>query len=308
MTRTASSHPLFDGRVDFDTVADRIRNHPVEGPPAELRKAYATLMLGEGADGHPVPASATAERLGQVPVLRFDGSADGAPTDAAIVYFHGGGDVFGSPATHVRLLTALSRITGLRVYAVDYRLAPEHQWPAQLEDATTVVSELRTRGIDRIGLAGDSSGGHLALVTALHQAAAGTPVQAVAAFSPNTDRSGKSDTREANTPRDVMNSDQTDLRMARLTFGTDFDANDPDVSPLLADLSLLPPTHLEVGNVEVLLGDSLLLHEYGKRAGADISLHRTDDAFHMWQLWTPWLPEAEQSITRAGDSLTRHLS
>ncbi len=111
-----------------------------------------------------------------------------------------------------------------------------------------------------------------------------------------------SSTRQANTPRDPMNADADDRELAEMVF-PDCSAKDPEVSPVLSDLSGLPRTHVEVGAREVLLGDALRLAECAGAQGAELSLHLTADAFHMWQLWTPWLPEAGVSIRRAASAL-----
>jgi acetyl esterase/lipase len=103
-----------------------------------------------------------------------------------------------------------------------------------------------------------------------------------------------------------MNDDADDRRNAALTF-QDQPADDPDVSPALADLSPLPPTHVEVGSVEVLLGEGRIFVERSRAAGAEASIHVEPDAFHMWQLWAPWLPEANASLDRAAAFLQRRL-
>ena len=147
-------------------------------------------------------------------------------------------------------------------------------------------------------LAGDSAGGHLALVTALEMARAGRPAAALLLFSPNTDRTGLSETRTSMEDGDPMVDDAGDRALARQCFGTR-DAADPQVSPLLDDLSLLPPTWIEVGTPEVLLDDSRLLHDRARKAGADVHLTVTPGLLHMGQIWAPhWAPGAE-SLDRA---------
>ena len=177
---------------------------------------------------------------------------------------------------------------GVLVILPRYRLAPEHPWPAQLADGLDVLRAAQDAG-QRVAVAGDSAGGHLALTVALALGRDGRPPAALALFSPNTDRTGLSDTRKANTPRDPMNADEDDRSLAQMVFG---------------DLSLLPPTHVEIGDREVLLGDSQVLAQRANEAGATISLHVEPGAFHMWQLWTPWLPAADVSLRRAAAFLS----
>ncbi len=221
--------------------------------------------------------------------IRLHGEANGT-----IVYLHGGGYAFGSPRTHERIAHGLAERTGLKVLLPAYPLAPEHPWPAQLD---TVLEAVRTiRG--PIVLAGDSAGGHLALVVALELARHGTRVAGLVLFSPNTDRSGLSTTRQTNDRLDPMVDDAGDHDLAKQAF-RDLPSEHPHASPVLDDLTLLPPTYLEVGAEEVLLGDSLLLAERARSAGIDITLHVEPDGLHMGQLWAPWWPVATASLDRA---------
>ena len=286
---------LFDGPVTFDDVEARIEAVDLGDTPEAMRAGFARLVRGDAA-GEPVP-QAIPETWGGIDTLRL-GPAD---VDAVAVWFHGGGYVFGAPETHARTAAAFAEALGVPVVLPRYRLAPEHAWPAQRDDALAAVRALQDAG-RRVALAGDSAGGHLALVTALALAGEGRPARALALFSPNTDRMGLSSTRQANTPRDPMNADDDDRQLAEWTF-QGLPDDDPEVSPLLADLGRLPRTHVEVGGREVLLGDALLLAERACASGADLSLHITADAFHMWQLWTPWLPAADASIRRAAVAL-----
>lgn len=308
----ATEQVLFEGdQVTFEDVAARIKAHEILGSPVEQRKGYSQLIVG---DEHPADTSAGGVAFGGdvlmngVPVRRFfpNGKANREYT-SAIVYFHGGGYVFGSPDTHARLARQLADRINLPVYLPRYRRAPEHVWPAQMQDALAVVRQLREEGVEKIALGGDSAGGHLALTTGLELAKIEQPVDALFLFSPDTDRSGKSDTRETNTPKDVMNSHEDDLRNAQISFGSEYPCDHVQCSPLLDRLTLLPPTHMEVGDVEVLLGEAQLLHDWGTDQGATISLHKEPQAFHMWQLWTPYLPEADQSIQRAVEFIRPYL-
>ena len=258
-----------------EAIVARIRAHPLGDTPAEMRADFADLMLA------PAGASGTI-RCG-----------DTGP--ATVVHFHGGGYVFGSPLTHGRLGEGLANASGLGVVLASYPLAPEHPWPAQLDAALAACDAVDGPVI----LSGDSAGGHLALVTALELARRGTPVAGLILFSPNTDRTDLSTTRAANDAADPMVDDAGDRALAAMAFG-DRPADDPQVSPLLDDLSLLPPTHIEVGGGEVLLDDSRLLAERGRAAGADVTLHVDPHGLHMGQLWSPWWPVANRSLARAG--------
>lgn len=266
----------FVGSVERDAIVARIETHPIEGQPDAQRKAFAKLVLGDAAGA------------GENGPLRING--DGG----TIVYLHGGGYVFGSPQTHARIGRTLAEATGLGVILPAYPLAPEHKWPTQLEAAMAAVAEAP----EPVVLAGDSAGGHLALVTALELTRHGGNVAGLILFSPNTDRTGLSTTRAQNDPSDPMVEDKGDRELARQCFGNR-PADDPEVSPILARLDLLPPLHIEVGGGEVLLGDSLLLANKAREAGVSVSLHVEADGLHMMQLWAPWWKTAAASLDRA---------
>jgi len=269
----------FTGRVGRAEVVARIRSHPLGDDVAEQRPRFERLIHGEhGRSDRPRAGS-----------LEFDGS-----DRATIVYFHGGGYAFGSPGTHRRIAEGLAARTGVRVVLAHYPLAPEHRWPAQLDAVLGSADDLS----GPIMLAGDSAGGHLALVTALALARTGRAPAGLILFSPNTDRSGLSATRERNDPIDPMVDDEGDRQLAHQCFG-DMDPTDPQVSPVLDDLSLLPPLHVEVGADEVLLGDSLVLAERARAVGGSVRLHIERDGLHMGQLWSPWWQVANESLDRA---------
>ncbi len=177
-----------------------------------------------------------------------------------------------------------------------YPLAPEHEWPRQLDAALDAVADAAASG--PVVLAGDSAGGHLALVTALEARRVGLDVVGLVLFSPNTDRTGLSTTRRANEATDPMVDDEGDRELARQCFGSRPD-DDPQVSPLLGPLHLLPPLHVEVGDGEVLLGDSVLLADAARAAGVAATLHVEPDGLHMMQLWSPWWQAASDSLERA---------
>ena len=310
-----SDHPAydpdgpFDQPVTFDEVAERIASVPIDGSPEDMRQAYAWLMRGDALRS-PIPVGRPA-RVGGVQGWAIPpgrGAEIARDVDVRVVWLHGGGYVFGSPETHWRPAATFAAAVGETVFMPRYRLAPEALWPAQLEDALAVCRAVLDRGL-RLALVGDSSGGHLTLATVLQLAREERPATVAAVFSPNADRTGLSDTRGPNSETDAMNNDEDDRRCASISTGpVDLPDDDPTISPLVDDLGLLPPTHVEVGGTEVLLGEAQLLAEKGQAAGAEVALHVEPDAFHMWQLWSPWLPQADVSLQRAADHVARHLS
>lgn len=289
----------FDGPVSRADVVARIGAHPVEGPPAAMRAAFARLALGAMPRGAPdIGAIAAAMGVKVAPgpgePPGHDVTPVGGASGAPVIWLHGGGYVFGSPESHLRPAAALARGAGRRVVVPRYPLAPEATWPAQLDHALAVAVALG----GPVVLAGDSAGGHLALVAALALARSGAPARALLLFSPNTDRTGLSRTRAAMSTDDPMNDDASDAALARACFG-DMPADHPHVSPLLDDLSLLPPAHVEVGDPEVLLDDARLLAGRGAGQGARISLRVEPGLLHMGQLWAPWWAPGAASLGRA---------
>ncbi len=182
--------------------------------------------------------------------------------------------------------------TGIRVILPRYRLAPEAPWPAMLDDAADAAAAAREDG--PVVLGGVSAGGHLAIAVARREPdlAAG-----IAVLSPNTDRAADGPTRAITS--DAMNDDATDRELADLALGT-ADRTAPDVSPALAPLGDLPPSHVEVGGCEVLLGDSLSFAQKGAIDGADVALHLTPGLFHMAALWPDASAEARAQLGRLG--------
>ncbi len=271
----------FDGPVTREDIHARIQAHPLGDEPEAQRIAFDRLMRGS-------PSSEATRKVERVDA-RY-----GPETHGTIVYLHGGGYVFGSPQTHARVGRGLFERTGLRVLLPAYPLAPESVWPAQRDAVIALVRSLSGPVI----LAGDSAGGHLALVAALELARRSSPVAGLLLFSPNTDRSGLSRTRLRNDPLDPMVDEAGDRKLARRCFG-DMPSDHPQVSPVLDDLRRLPPTFLEVGAQEVLLGDSLVLAERARRAGIQVTLHIEPEGLHMGQAWAPWWPVAAASLVRA---------
>jgi acetyl esterase/lipase len=274
----------FDGPVDRAAIVARIEAHPLGETPGEMRERFARLVLGEDDAPPSPPEGLRLTRGAQGLVVAPAASENGPP----LIWLHGGGYVFGSPETHLRIAYHLAARHGLTVHLPRYGLAPEAPWPAQLHGMLEMLPE------GPFALAGDSAGGHLALNLALRREAV-----ALVLCSPNTDRSGRSGTRNAMEGGDPMVDDAGDRRLAALTFG-DRAAKDPEVSPLLGDLSRLPPLWIEAGRPETLLDDARMLHRAARASGVETSLHVTDGFLHMGQLWAPWWPPACASLDRIG--------
>jgi monoterpene epsilon-lactone hydrolase len=233
-------------------------------------------------------------RLGGVPGERLEGPS---PGDTVLLYLHGGG-YFGCSAESHRPITAFFALQGFRVFAPDYRLAPENRFPAAIEDAVAFYRALLSAGFppQRIVVAGESAGGGLALSLMLALRSAGVPLPAAAAlFSPWTDLAATGDSIRTNTHRCAMFDGAGIAFSARYYLG-DTDPRDPLASPLYADLSGLPPLLIHVGADEVLRDDSTRLAQRARDAGVPVELKIWPVVPHAWQLAPHRIPEARQSL------------
>jgi acetyl esterase/lipase len=244
------------------------------------------------------------------------------PRDAragVLLYVHGGGFVSCSPRTHRPLTAALARRTRRRVFAVDYRRAPESRFPAALDDVVVAYRWLHeTQAARRVAVAGDSAGGGLALSLAVRvrderssgerSRDAALPAPAcVVGFSPWTDLAGAGASARENDRRDAMFRTPNIADFAGAYLGPAGSAADPLASPVYAPLHDLPPLLLHVGSTELLLDDARRVHDAVTRAGGACELRVYDDAFHGWQMLVGFLPEATGSVDAAAAFVARHL-
>jgi len=233
-----------------------------------------------------------------------------ADKDRVILYLHGGGYVMGSVNTHRAMIARIARAAQARALALDYRLAPEHPFPAAVDDATAAYRWLISTGYKprHIAVAGDSAGGGLAIATvlALRDARVDLP-GAVVPISPWTDMEGTGNSVESKAAKDPM-ADVEGLRgMARKYLG-DRDPRTPLASPLYADFHGLPPMLIQVGEAEILLDDSTRVAERAKAAGVSVELEIWDDMIHVWHVFAKLLPEAQQAIDKIGNFVRAHIS
>ncbi len=270
--------------MDPSLLERHIRDTPVKGSPAQMRAAFLQLAHW----GNP-PRLPPVTMIGDCPG-RWFGSGD-----RPILWLHGGGYVFGGSDSHAAPAMALSQIAGRPVFVADYPLAPDHPWPAQPDAIDSIL-----RVWPACDVVGDSAGGHLALVMAQRRPGA---IRRLAVLSPNTDRSGRSTTRDRNTPHDLMNDAAQDRHLGDLAFGTWSDT-DVQASPLLGILSGLPPLFMTAAMAEVLLDDTLLFATAAVRAGAAVTQDVLPGLFHMWHLWPDGVPQARQTLT----AVARHLA
>ena len=248
------------------------------------------------------------ERVVEPPVAGEWVSA-GAPGRGVVLYLHGGGYVAGSPATHRPITAALARLTGRRVFSLDYRLAPEYRFPAALDDAMAGYRWLLRQGTPpgSVALAGDSAGGGLVLATLLRVRDEQLPPPACAVcFSPWTDLEGTGESVSLNNGQCAVFRPDNIVQFARVYLG-EAPARNPYASPVFADLGGLPPLLLQVGADEILLDDARRVHDNVQRAGGVSTLEVFDGVFHVWQMLDGFLPEARTALRQAArfiDALT----
>ncbi|VIO77676.1 alpha/beta hydrolase [Bradyrhizobium ivorense] len=232
-----------------------------------------------------------------------------APRDKAILYCHGGGFRIGSVASHRDLIARLADASGCRVLAIDYRLAPEHRFPAALDDAQTAYRYLRDQGFRPadIAFAGDSAGGNLVLGAMLAARDAGDPLPAAAVLmSPWTDLAATGASYESRAAADPIHQRAMILALAKNYLGADGDPCHPLASPLYADLAGLPPLFIQAGDRETVRDDATALAAKAKAAGVDVELEVWDGMIHVFQMF-PEIPEAQEAIARLAAFLRRQL-
>ena len=280
----------------------RVRAHLASLPPmaelelGELRAQYDKAQHvfeppAEVAIGPEVLAGLATER--HVP---------GGAAEATLLYFHGGGYCIGSPASHRHMIAAIAAAAGVQALAPDYRLAPEHKFPAAHEDGLACYRALLDAGLapERILIGGDSAGGGLAVATLVAARDAGLPLPAGAILlSPWTDMSANGASRTERAEADPLVK-PGDLARMRGYYLDGIAADHARASPLDADLAGLPPILIQVGADEILLDDSRQLAARARTAGVTAECQVWDDMIHVFQWFGPMLQEGRDAIDGLG--------
>jgi len=229
----------------------------------------------------------------------------GAPR--TILYLHGGGYYFCSPKTHRAIAFGLATRAEADLFSLDYRLAPEHPFPAALDDALAAYRRLLADGAraQSLVIAGDSAGGGLALATLVALRDAGDPLPAGAVlYSPWTDLAATGASIRENDGRDPMFCGNVFARVAPLYLG-DASATDPYASPLYADFHGLPPLFMLAGSTETLLDDTRRVAERARAAGLSVECGIGRDLPHVWPIYAPFMPEARRALDDSARFVTR---
>ncbi|KLT20033.1 alpha/beta hydrolase [Neobacillus vireti] len=241
--------------------------------------------------------------------LRIEGiyaewlSYNDSPDDKVILYLHGGGYGYCSVQTHRTLAAGIGKAAGVMVIIPDYRLAPEHPFPAAIEDAVRAYRWLLEQGFhsSQIIFAGDSAGGGLSIATALVLRDQNEPLPAaLVCLSPWVDLTSSGQSYQKNESVDPYLNVDGVRKTARMYAG-EAALDHPLISPVFADLADLPPLFIQVGSHEILQSDAEMLAAAARHAGVTVKLKVWDGMWHVWQMSGDFIPEARRAIKEIGD-------
>jgi epsilon-lactone hydrolase len=278
--------------------------------PADIDLNGQRRLLRELISAQPLPAdvTVTAATLGGVPTAEI--TVDGIEPRHIVLYFHGGVYVMGDAFTAAGLASQVGRRTHAKVISVDYRLAPEHPYPAAVDDALAAYDALLHNGTapSDIAFAGESAGGGLAIATLVNARDHGLPLPAaVFVMSPYVDLTLAGASMETKREADLLMSPPA-LRARVTDYTAGQDAALGLISPVFAELSGLPPLIIQVGTNEVLLDDAVRLAREAAAADVEVTLDITPKVPHVFQVYYPILDEAAAALDRAGQRLSAHLA
>jgi epsilon-lactone hydrolase len=266
-------------------------------------------LLREAVSVQPLPADVivTAASLGGVPTAEI--TVDGVEPRHVVLYFHGGVYVISDAFLAARLASEVGRRTHAKVISVDYRLAPEHPYPAAVDDALAAYEALLDAGVapSEIAFAGESAGGGLVIATMVNARDKGLALPAAAfVMSPYVDLTLAGTTMDTKHDLDpLLNRELLEPRVADYTQGQD--ATLGLISPVFADLSGLPPLIIQAGSHEVLLDDAVRLARQAATADVEVALDVTPRVPHVFQAYSAMLDEAAVALDKAGALLSAHL-
>jgi epsilon-lactone hydrolase len=278
--------------------------------PADMDVSEQRRLLRELTSAQPLPAdvTVTAAALGGVPTAEI--TVDGIEPRHVVLYFHGGVYVLGDAVSAAGLASQIGRRTRATVISVDYRLAPEHPYPAAVDDALAAYQALLDGGTDPsdIAFAGESAGGGLAVATLVNARDHGLPLPAAAyVMSPYADLTLAGTSMETKAGADpLLSRENLQARVPDYTAGQDAAAG--LISPVFADLSGLPPLIIQAGSHEVLLDDAVRLARQAAAADVEVTLDITPGVPHVFQAYYAILDEAAAALDRAGQLLSAHLA
>ena len=284
---------------ELETIVQTMRSRPsmadlsIEEQRAGMETFTSLFPVADDVRSEPVDANGVPAEWISTPA---------AEDRRVILYLHGGGYVIGSIATHRDMVSRLGRAAAARALSIDYRLAPEHPFPAAVDDATAAYRWLLSTGVDpaRLVIAGDSAGGGLTVATLVALRDAGDPLPAAAVcVSPWADLECRGESITSKADLDPILRQESLLKWGKLYLG-DADPRSPLASPIHADLSGLPPLLIMMGTAELLFDDATRLAERAQAAGVDVTLEPWEEMIHAWPLFAAMLPEGQQALDRMG--------
>jgi len=225
-----------------------------------------------------------------------------AAADRVLLYLHGGAYLIGSCRSHGQMVSHIARAGGINALVPEYRLAPEHKFPAAIEDCVAVYRELVRSGIrpENIVIAGDSAGGGLTVATLLTLRDAGDPLPAAAVLlSPYLDVTASGESATTRAARDPWFRAE-DMEVVVSNYCADDQVRNPLVSPVFADVTGLPPVLIQVGDDEILLSDSTRFADKMQAAGNRVEIEIWPEMWHVFQLFIGKMPEARKAINKIG--------
>jgi acetyl esterase/lipase len=285
---------------DIKTVREMLAAFPVM---KDLSIQQLRAQMEGWVGSFPLPDGVTAEAVdaGGVPAEWV--KASGARDDTVFLYLHGGGYALGSLATGRHLAAAFSRAAGTRILSLDYRLAPEHPFPAAVDDGVAGFRWLVEGGTppEKILIGGDSAGGGLTVATLVALRDAGDPMPAGGiCISPWVDLTCSADSYRTKAEEDPVIVHE-DIQWLASLYLDGRDPKTPLASPLFANLEGLPPLLIQVGSEELLLDDAVGLDRRAREAGVDSTLEVWEDMIHVWHVFFQMLKEGREGIARVGE-------
>jgi len=289
---------------ELKRIADERASAVIPDPPPDL----ATRRAGFDTMSAPIPDDVTVTEVEIDGVFADWVVAPNADLDSRILYLHGGGYSNGSKISHRGLAAAISSTSKSAVLVLDYRLAPEFTYPAAVEDALVAYGWMRNVGPQGeqdcryTFIAGDSAGGGLTLATVLAAKESGIPLpDGCITLSAWTDLAATGDSVETRSEVDPILRDPAGLRFAASMYLGDTPANTPGASPLYGDFTDFPPLLMQVGDLEILLDDTVRVAELARSQGVKVDMHIEPEGYHVYPLFAPNAPESIAAIEQIGD-------
>ncbi|KXX59544.1 alpha/beta hydrolase [Rhodococcus sp. LB1] len=294
--------------TEFTELVDSLRSAPFAADTTTVPELRANFERFAASFYDPPPTEFVADRAGNVPVEWT--YTQGCDRSRVVMYLHGGGYSIGSIPAYRDMCARISHGTGAAVLSVDYRLAPEHRFPAAVDDSVAAYRWLLSKGFApaQIAFAGDSAGGGLTVSTlvALRDAGAELPAAAVC-ISPLTDLAHTGASVHEKAHADPIVTPEGSHAYGVRYLGEDGNLADPLASPLYADLHSLPPILIQVGTSECLLDDSLRLARKLRDAGSLVDLDVWPEMIHIFSFFASRIPESRRALDYVTSFIAEHL-